>query len=229
MCRCEATILLTEIGDNVFPLYQWGYYHFLKYARKTLPARIFQTNVMARKYEYGLCSKRYTSLKVLNMRRYRGVITAAVTALSLSLVAVPVMANPGNGNGNGNGHGNSGNHGNSSDHGNKGNGNSSGDHGGRKNYGKPDHVDSDISSSDARRIAVNLGLTGYKPLPPGIAKNLALGKPLPPGIAKKRVPGSMLDHLPYYPGYEWQSVGNDLVLVALSTAIVTSIIKGVFD
>jgi len=173
------------------------------------------------------------------MRKHRGFITAAVTALSLSLVVLPVMANPGNGNGNGNGHGNSGNsgnssnHGNSGDHGNKGNGNgkgnASGDHGSRKNYGKPDHVDSDISLSDARRLAVNLGLTGYKPLPPGIAKNLARGKPLPPGIAKRTVPGSMLNQLPYYPGYEWQTVGNDLVLVALSTAIVTSIIKVVFD
>ena len=159
------------------------------------------------------------------MRKHRGLITAVVAALSLALTSLPVMANPGNGNG----HGNSGNHGNS-DHGNKGNGKSyqSEDHS-RKNYGKPDHVDSDISYSDARRIAMSLGLTGYKSLPPGIAKNLARGKPLPPGIARKVVPGSMLNQLPYYPGYEWQSVGNDLVLVALSTAIVTSIIKGVFD
>lgn len=155
------------------------------------------------------------------MRTHRGWITAVVAALSFSLFTAPVMANPGNGNG----------HGNSGDHGNKGNGNgkASDDHGSRKNYGKPDHVDSDISYSDARRIAVSLGFTGYKSLPPGIAKNLARGKPLPPGIAKKVVPGSMLNQLPYYPGYEWRAVGNDLVLVALSTAIVTSIINGVFD
>jgi hypothetical protein len=154
-------------------------------------------------------------------------MTAVVAALSFSLFTAPGMANPGNGNG----HGNSGNHGNSGDHGNKGNGNgkASDDRGSRKNYGKPDHVDSDISYSDARRIAVSLGLTGYKSLPPGIAKNLARGKPLPPGIAKKVVPGSMLNQLPYYPGYEWRAVGDDLVLVALSTAIVTSIINGVFD
>ncbi len=66
-------------------------------------------------------------------------------------------------------------------------------------------------------------------LPPGIAKNLARGKPLPPGIAKKTVPASMLGQLPYYPGYEWKIVGDNLVLIALSTAVVTAIINGVFD
>ncbi|MEI9742455.1 anti-virulence regulator CigR family protein, partial [Enterobacter ludwigii] len=57
---------------------------------------------------------------------------------------------------------------------------------------------------------------------------LARGKPLPPGIAKKTVPASMLGQLPSYPGYEWRVVGDDLVLIALSTAVVTTIINGVF-
>lgn len=70
---------------------------------------------------------------------------------------------------------------------------------------------------------------GYQALPPGIAKNVARGKPLPPGIAKKTLPASMINDLPYYPGYEWRAVGDDLVLVALSTAIVTAVINGVFD
>ncbi|MFK3662855.1 anti-virulence regulator CigR family protein [Scandinavium sp. NPDC088450] len=159
-------------------------------------------------------------------------VTAVVTVLSLALLSGTAIANPGNGNGNHGNNGNSANHGNSgnkNDKSDNGKGNSSDNHGGRKNYGKPDHVDSDISFNDARRIAVNLGLTGYKSLPPGIAKNLARGKPLPPGIAKKVVPASMLNQLPYYPGYEWRAIGDDLVLVALSTAIVTSIINGVFN
>ncbi len=48
----------------------------------------------------------------------------------------------------------------SGDHGNKGQnkGQSTEDHGKRKNYGKPDHVDSDISCSRARSLAVNYGL-----------------------------------------------------------------------
>lgn len=76
---------------------------------------------------------------------------------------------------------------------------------------------------------MNYGLVGYQALPPGIAKNLARGKPLPPGIAKKTLPASMINDLPYYPGYEWRAVGDDLVLVALSTAVVAAIINGVFD
>jgi hypothetical protein len=78
-----------------------------------------------------------------------GLKVVLATLISLSLFATPALANPGNGNGNGN----SGNHGNNSDnHGNKGNAqkgnagqknNASSDH--RKKYGKPDHVDSDIS------------------------------------------------------------------------------------
>ncbi len=39
----------------------------------------------------------------------------------------------------------------------------------------------------------------------------------------------MLNELPYYPGYEWKMVGDDLVLIALSTALVTAVINNVFD
>ncbi|ELA2963462.1 anti-virulence regulator CigR family protein [Klebsiella variicola] len=175
------------------------------------------------------------------MLKRRTLKTALAAVISLAVMAAPVYANPGNGNGNGGGnhgnsgnHGNNGNHGNSSnngDHGNKGQnkGQSTDDHGKRKNYGKPDHVDSDISFSRARSLAVNYGLVGYQALPPGIAKNVARGKPLPPGIAKKTLPASMINDLPYYPGYEWRAIGDDLVLVALSTAIVTAVINGVFD
>lgn len=158
------------------------------------------------------------------MLKRRTLKTALAAVISLAVMAAPAYANPGNGNGGGN-------HGNSGDHGNKGQnkGQSTEDQGKRKNYGKPDHVDSDISFSRARSLAVNYGLVGYQALPPGIAKNVARGKPLPPGIAKKTLPASMINDLPYYPGYEWRAVGDDLVLVALSTAIVTAVINGVFD
>jgi hypothetical protein len=129
------------------------------------------------------------------MFKRRTIKAALAAVISLAVLAAPVYANPGNGNGGGGGHGNSGggngnngnsaNHGNngkSSDQSNKGQGNdkSKDDHANRKNYGKPDHVDSDISFSRARSIAVNYGLVGYQALPPGIAKNLVRGKPLPP-------------------------------------------------
>ncbi|MBW9400727.1 hypothetical protein FHC51_13055 [Leclercia sp. EC_58] len=172
------------------------------------------------------------------MSTRRFTTTALAVVLSLSFATAPVMANPGNGNGNGHGNGggqgNSGNHGNgntgkgnSDNHGNKQN---NGNHtSGKSNKSVREDVDARVSYDHARHLALNYGLTGYDSLPPGIAKNLARGKPLPPGIAKKTVPASMLGQLPSYPGYEWRVVGKDLVLIALSTAIVTTIINGVFD
>jgi len=86
-----------------------------------------------------------------------------------------------------------------------------------------------ITVGQARRIALDVGATGYKPLPPGIRKNLARGKPLPPGIAKRYAPPPMVSRLPVYPGHEWRVVGTDLVLVAIATAVVVDILLNVFD
>lgn len=166
------------------------------------------------------------------MSTRRFTTTALAVALSFTFATAPVMANPGNGNGGG--HGNSGGQGNSGNHGKGNAGNQSNkQNNGHQNPGKShksvsDDVDVRVSFDHARHLALNYGLTGYESLPPGIAKNLARGKPLPPGIAKKTVPAAMLGQLPSYPGYEWRVVGDDLVLIALSTAIVTTIINGVF-
>lgn len=86
-----------------------------------------------------------------------------------------------------------------------------------------------ITQSDARNLALQYGLTGYSPLPPGIQKNLARGKPLPPGIAKKLVPGPMLSRLPQYSGYEWRVAGTELILVNLATLAVAEVLQQVFD
>lgn len=86
-----------------------------------------------------------------------------------------------------------------------------------------------ITFSQARQIAIDVGATRYKPLPPGIRKNLARGKPLPPGIAKKVAPAPMLSRLPVYAGHEWRVVGTDLVLVAIATAVVVEVLMNVFD
>ncbi|KLP55358.1 membrane protein [Enterobacter genomosp. O] len=164
----------------------------------------------------------------MSIRRFS--TTALAVVLSLTFATAPVMANPGNGNGNGHGNGggqgNGGNHGNSDTHGNKQNNGQ--ENPGKANKNVSDDVNARVSFDHARHLALNYGLTGYESLPPGIAKNLARGKPLPPGIAKKTVPASMLGQLPSYPGYEWRVVGDDLVLIALSTAVVTTIINGVF-
>ena len=169
------------------------------------------------------------------MIKSRSLKAAFAVVISCTVLAAPVSANPGNGNGGGGqGNGNSGtqgNNGKSGEHGNKGHGNAGAKdkHGNRKHDRQPNQVESDINFSLARNLAVNHGLVDYQSLPPGIAKKVARGKPLPPGIAKKTLPPSMINELPYYPGYEWRAVGDDLVLIALSTAIVTAVINGVFD
>ena len=89
-------------------------------------------------------------------------------------------------------------------------------------------VSAGISVGDARRLAVNEGLTGMKSLPPGIRKNLARGKPMPPGIAKTRMPGSYVNQLPTHEGYEWIQAGSDLVLVVTGTLVISDVLEGVF-
>jgi Ni/Co efflux regulator RcnB len=86
-----------------------------------------------------------------------------------------------------------------------------------------------ISIGDARQVAQRYQLTGAKPLPPGIRKNLARGKPLPPGIAKKSMPVAFINELPHHDGYEWHQAGSDLVLVASASLVVSDVLKGVFD
>lgn len=86
-----------------------------------------------------------------------------------------------------------------------------------------------ISVGDARQLASRHQLTGAKPLPPGIRKNLARGKPLPPGIAKQTMPGGFLGDLPHHQGFEWRQAGADLVLVASGSLVISDVLEGVFD
>ena len=138
------------------------------------------------------------------------------------LTTHPVLADPppGKGNPNKSGQGNSG-QGNSG----QGQGNSKND---ASNTGAA-LVAAGITAVAARNLALNAGVVGYAPLPPGIAKNLARGKPLPPGIAKKYVPGLILGQLPRHEGYEWRVAGSDLILVAIGTAVVADILRNVFQ
>lgn len=70
---------------------------------------------------------------------------------------------------------------------------------------------------------------GYKPLPPGIRKNMARGKPIPPGIAKTRLPQGYINSLPRYEGYEWRGYGSDLVLVHLLSNKIADVILDALD
>ena len=86
-----------------------------------------------------------------------------------------------------------------------------------------------LSREDARRYALDSDLTGLKPLPPGIRKNLARGKPMPPGIAKTRLPDSFISRLPAAEGYTWRVAGVDLVLVASASDLISGVLSNVFD
>lgn len=99
---------------------------------------------------------------------------------------------------------------------------------GEQNYGGGG-ISVTVSFEQARRIAVDVGARGYKPLPPGIRRNLARGKPLPPGIVKKMAPAPMVARLPVYAGHEWRIVGSDLVLVAIATSVVVEVLMDVFN
>ena len=58
-----------------------------------------------------------------------------------------------------------------------------------------------------------------KPLPPGIAKNLARGKPLPPGIAKKSLPVDLSRRLPVREGVDRILAGDQVVMVRAGVVI----------
>lgn len=87
---------------------------------------------------------------------------------------------------------------------------------------------SGFTAVEARRHAVEAGLTGSKALPPGIVRNLARGKPLPPGIAQRGLPSHYLRKLPLDEGYDWVMAGLDLVLVSKADKLVREIYRDVF-
>jgi len=76
----------------------------------------------------------------------------------------------------------------------------------------------------------NKGNKHNKPLPPGIAKNLARGKPLPPGIAKQALPDDLLVRLPpVADGYERVLIAGQILLVEIATQVVHDILMDVIS
>jgi hypothetical protein len=66
-----------------------------------------------------------------------------------------------------------------------------------------------------------------KPLPPGIAKNLARGKPLPPGIAKRYAPQGLVRELSSRSGCEILVAGASILLVEAATGVIRDIVEAV--
>lgn len=87
-----------------------------------------------------------------------------------------------------------------------------------------DLITAGITIAAARALAVDVGAVGFKPLPPGIAKNLARGKPLPPGIANRSLPNNLLKRLPNYDGYQWLAAGADLILVNTASQVIADVL-----
>ena len=149
-------------------------------------------------------------------------IASKTVGLAIALAflsASPVIAKNPDNQGNSNGQGNS--QGNSKDKGNSQKGSS-------KN--KDNHHEmyyAGITHKDAKKYAKQYKAYGYKPLPPGIRKNLARGKGIPPGIAMTRLPSGYVNQLPRYNGYEWRGYGTDLVLVNSTSQLIADVIMDV--
>ena len=78
------------------------------------------------------------------------------------------------------------------------------------------------------QVAKKGGNKTGKPIPPGIAKNLARGKPLPPGIAKQALPSALIMQLPpVADGYERVIVAGKILLVEIATQVVHDILADV--
>ncbi|UQI42643.1 anti-virulence regulator CigR family protein [Vreelandella venusta] len=80
-----------------------------------------------------------------------------------------------------------------------------------------------INEVELLRLLRQYDVPRAQPLPPGIQRNLERGKPLPPGIAK-RFDDPLASQLPHYPGYEWERVGADVVLIEAATRIVVDVL-----
>jgi Ni/Co efflux regulator RcnB len=67
-------------------------------------------------------------------------------------------------------------------------------------------------------------------LPPGQARNWAVGQPLPRDVIVYSIPQPLIVQLPRAPlGYRYVRVANDIVLLSLESAIVVDVIAGLLN
>jgi hypothetical protein len=157
----------------------------------------------------------------------RLVLTCAVVSMASISIASPP---PGKGNSSAPGQSNSSPGNSSPSNSNPGNSSSGNSNSGYLWQGNSDQlvntlVTAGITSVLARNFAVGAAYTGFKPLPPGIAKNLARGKPLPPGIVTRSLPDNLLKNLPKYPGYNWAAAGADIILINTASRLVADVLR----
>lgn len=81
-----------------------------------------------------------------------------------------------------------------------------------------------ITMAAARDLAISTASVGYKPLPPGITKNLARGKPLPPGLTTRNLSEPFVASLPEHIGFQWVGAGTDLVLIDITSKVVADVL-----
>ena len=96
---------------------------------------------------------------------------------------------------------------------------------------QPRHVDRrpDFRHDDGDRIRDwRRENHGWEPerLPPGRRYSFERGHYFPRGAPRRPLPPGLARRLPQYPGYTYYAVGPDVVLVAIATGIVASVLLG---
>lgn len=81
--------------------------------------------------------------------------------------------------------------------------------------------------SQVRDFYTQRGTTGVRALPPGIRRRLERGKPLPPGIAKQVAPAALLGRVAIPRGFELVEVGVDVLLVEIATNVIHDVLMDV--
>lgn len=132
--------------------------------------------------------------------------TFALAALGVLALSLPAAADPGGRHGGGHG----------------------GDRDGPRTERSSDLGDVIISAAERALIGeyYRSHAVEVESLPPGIRKKVARGKPLPPGIAK-RFPDGLRGQLPHRPGYDYRTVGADVLLVEAATGIIVDVVKDI--
>jgi hypothetical protein len=88
-----------------------------------------------------------------------------------------------------------------------------------------------FTSAEKRALTDYFGRhpAGAKPLPPGIAKNLARGKPLPPGIARTRLPARAEDAMPPRKDGSQITIFGDRIVLLEASGLVVDVLTGILD